>query len=995
MHKKLRRLSSFLLLLSALLVSGTVEAQVGELLGLSPFWKWRTIESTHFRVTFPEELEAVAQKTTGYFEEAHQFLSKTLFWEPGTKVQVLVIDNTDMANGLTSPVLRFGIALMVTPPDNWFSTAYYDDWLRLLVIHEYTHYLNMDATSSFWSPLRYVFGDVLLPNAIWPTWMIEGLAVYMETRFTRSGRGRSPYYDMMLRAAVESEDLNTDRFITLDKVNGPNPYYPGGETPYFFGYQLMNQVARERLNGISFDGLSVVNTPDELLGLISERSSRRVPFLINGNISNITGKSWYTLWEEWVAGTRVRSLGQLKKIKSQPLSAVARLTGDGYQTLGSAVSPDGNWIAYTQDSLDRRMGLHLRHLKTGQTRRLADKMLGASLAFTPDSKSIVFSAIRTRNTYYKESDLAVYDLPSDSIDWLSEGKRLRDPDVSRDGRWVAFTITDHATTGVGIAALNRVEGRRERDQLTLTDFRVLHMPPKYDRASTPKFSNDGKSVIFSLHRNGVASEDLVRVERETGKLSVLVADGKFNRFPAINPDGRIYFVSDASGVDNIYRFEESTKKPRIVTNATTGLAFPAWGPDGTLYGSVFSTSGWDLAKLGELEREVSVRDLAIEPPLAPQPAEISAAASSTSVPQGGFASEEYSIFPSIWPRQWFPFFAVERERLYLGGQVLGFDAVDRHRYILGLAYDSLTRKPDLVALYSNRSFGPTLQLQVESTTTGLYLVSPFLDYTRRFRVAASISHAFPFTYSVFVPSLSFSADRSYEVISGFSPEDMIFHRSYVPNFTLMLNYSNAETSRLAISAEGGRASTAGVRLYLDSGNSIWKGLLMDREHWRVSEHSVLVPSLKASWTSRSESHDPSALVVLQGRFARVLNSNPEDSLDQLAIRGYPLQTIFARAAVVSALDYRFPISRIFRGSGTNPAFLENLHGFTFVESSYLPQTTRHGARVLPSAGAGMTLGTRLLVQLPVDFTLEYDHGFREEMGAKSEMSFRLGANLSL
>ena len=174
------------------LAAPTYAIGLAETLGLSPFYNWRQIETTHFRITFPVELSATAQRAANDLEEAHAILSRRLYWVASYKVPILLIDNVDSANGLTSAVERFGIALYVTPPDNWFSTAYYDDWLRLLCFHEYTHFLNMDATRGFWATGRYLFGDALLPNSAWPAWMLEGLAVYMETRYTHSGRGTEP-----------------------------------------------------------------------------------------------------------------------------------------------------------------------------------------------------------------------------------------------------------------------------------------------------------------------------------------------------------------------------------------------------------------------------------------------------------------------------------------------------------------------------------------------------------------------------------------------------------------------------------------------------------------------------------------------------------------------------------------------------------------------------------------------------------------------------------
>ncbi len=46
----------------------------------------------------------------------------------------------------------------------------------------------------------------MLPNAGLPYWMIEGLAVYAETKF-EDGRGYHPYYDMMMRTEILEQDF--------------------------------------------------------------------------------------------------------------------------------------------------------------------------------------------------------------------------------------------------------------------------------------------------------------------------------------------------------------------------------------------------------------------------------------------------------------------------------------------------------------------------------------------------------------------------------------------------------------------------------------------------------------------------------------------------------------------------------------------------------------------------------------------------------------------
>src|ERR1700735_5640120 len=78
---------------------------IGDSLGYSPFANYKTIETDHFRINFPEELSATAQKTANYLEEAHHVLSQFLYWEASYKVNINILDNQDSENGLTTPEL--------------------------------------------------------------------------------------------------------------------------------------------------------------------------------------------------------------------------------------------------------------------------------------------------------------------------------------------------------------------------------------------------------------------------------------------------------------------------------------------------------------------------------------------------------------------------------------------------------------------------------------------------------------------------------------------------------------------------------------------------------------------------------------------------------------------------------------------------------------------------------------------------------------------------
>jgi hypothetical protein len=958
--------------------------------GLSPYWNWKTIETEHFRITFPEELKAIANRSANLFEEAHQILAPVLRWEAHYKVQVLVIDNEDSANGLTSALGRFGMILWATPPESWYSTSFYDDWLRLLVIHEYTHFLNLDATSEFWAVLRYFFGDTLLPNGTWAPWMLEGLAVYMETRFTKAGRGRSPFYEMVLRAAVEKGVLDSPHFIQIDQITGSNPYFPRGDTRYQFGYHLMNQVAQLKLPGSTADGRQTTSGMEDSLGILSKRGSGRIPFFINSNLEGITGKDWYQFWNEWVTATRTRMKKDLEIIHSQPVNSYEFLTSDNRvssnEVSGSAVSPDGKWIAYTLVSANRRQGLYLKNLETGKVRRLDDKLAGVGMSFTPDSKALVYSELNVKSLYYTASDLKIYDLERNSIRFLSHRLRARDPDVSPDGKWVTFTFAEQGFTGLAIAPL--IAPEKDGGNYQIGEIQKLYTPQTYDRVSGPKFSPDGERIVFTFHKNGKSQEDLVELNRKTGSTQVLISNGFYNRYPAFRSNGDLFFVSNITGVDNLYQYQGIQQAPLLVTNMTTGVAFPCFNPkdnSSQLYASVFSYTGWNLARVQLLNSPANPNQAKVLPPPAPQMDQNSIDHSLQKV----YSVENYSAYPSILPRTWAPLVAADSSGAILGAQTGGFDALNRHRYVLAGTYATELKLGDGYALYSNRSLGPALNLAASVLTTNFNDNS--LGYTFSRQTELSTSAAFPIlsTYSNWTPAIGFNIQRQlyYQYNSTDSRQSLLGSSRIVPNIDAILTFSNLETSSLAISAEGGRQTRLGSRYYLNPNDESWKLLFMDYEHVRLTDHTILIPSFKATWVSHISSNYTASNALASGRtLQQVLGAFSGDDFDQLSIRGYPGLTYVSKAVTTAALDLRFPIMRIFRGWGTNPMFLDNLYGLAFAETTYFPYSS--AGVVLPSVGAGLRLSTELFF-FPVTFSGEYHYGTNRDRGGQGDLFFQI------
>ena len=193
----------------------TICAQVkrrGPARGKRPTGEWFTIKTKHFYVHFPKGSRELAKRAARVAEDVHKRLTVDVKWRLKSRTHIILLDWADSTNGWAVPIPRNTIAVRpVAPGVPELELAYTDDWLRLVITHEYAHILTLDMVSGLPAIIRKVFGRSVssVPNAFLPQWILEGYAVYMESKHTAGGRLNGPYFDMVLRTAVLEGKFNS------------------------------------------------------------------------------------------------------------------------------------------------------------------------------------------------------------------------------------------------------------------------------------------------------------------------------------------------------------------------------------------------------------------------------------------------------------------------------------------------------------------------------------------------------------------------------------------------------------------------------------------------------------------------------------------------------------------------------------------------------------------------------------------------------------------
>ena len=168
---------------------------------LPPNEHWRTLRTQHFRVHFTASVEEQARRAAVNAERAYAELSTELVPPRGT-IDLVISDNVDFVNGYATPFPSNRIVVYSHPPTDASGLRDYNDWNALVVTHELTHIFHLDRSRGIWAFGQAIFGrnPLLFPNLYEPRWVLEGLAVYFESRLTGVGRLESSEHSMIARA---------------------------------------------------------------------------------------------------------------------------------------------------------------------------------------------------------------------------------------------------------------------------------------------------------------------------------------------------------------------------------------------------------------------------------------------------------------------------------------------------------------------------------------------------------------------------------------------------------------------------------------------------------------------------------------------------------------------------------------------------------------------------------------------------------------------------
>lgn len=932
-----------------------------------PWANWKTIETTHFKIIHKTGDEKVAQTFADEAEWSVQVLQPVLKSPIPVKVPVVVADVTDSSNGAATFLPRSQIFVYPILPTTTSSLTEYDNWVKELMLHEYTHVVNFEPTSGVMGVLRTIMGGIVRPAGLLPRWYMEGLAVEVESRYTKGGRGRSNYYQALIRSDIESSQWGSEKIGRLASTSIPT--WPRGARPYTYGYFLMNYLAEESPQG------------PEVFSTLNHRYGGRFPWIINGPAKdNFEGRKWQELLDDMYDKRSPGSLAQLQTIKSQKTTQGQSVEEEPTYSWGPQMSPDGLKLvfissptdSFPQISLLTRKNTREKFSKPEEDSVNSISAIGLEqIAWDSDSKTVYYTKQGVYKFYYQFNDLYKIDImnPDAEEERLTYGLRAREVAVLKNGK-LAVTIGNANNTQ--LILLNK-DGKGKR---------VLVDPAFGHRVSNPRGYKDG--IIYSRKGKNKTEwiEYLSLKSYQTRKLT--------NPKPGImhihpQPDlaskSGFYFAASDSGVVNIYRHDGNrTYVP--ITNVTTQAMTPLVDHhQKDLYFSRLSKDGFVVEKTSALQRPAfvpKVKSTQSYPPL-----------KNTAAPAATVVSrDEYNSFEYLAPQYVFPFVWIVPDGALFTASTGSSDPLTFQGYGAQGAFDTRNGLFSGGATYFNTRFGPLISASyIRANQYVLGSGSSFLQEQGILRAQISPSG--------FTNQWALEGNYRYQMFDGFN----ILQSEHGPG--VMVSYSDVLPSRgYQISPTSGKYFSIGNNFLFTNWGSRFNPSLDLRAgiYW-----SDLLPKRHAIYLNTDVYLSPKQPTVILGTKVGGGQFPLMSGLDRFLARGYAPGEFLGYRMIATNLEYRFPIKPLFKGLGTAPMFFKKLSGAIVADAltldgGFFDSRTDGGltatklGRFFMDAGAEVKVSGTLFYGFPAEVKLGAYWGFTEE--AYGGFTWLLGLGLA-
>ncbi|SFF56743.1 BamA/TamA family outer membrane protein [Thermoflexibacter ruber] len=547
-------------------------AQIPDMQQNPPSVKWHQLNTPNFRIIYPINFEKEALRTANTLEQIYKVEGLSLERNP-KPISILLQNQSAISNAFVTLVPRRSEFFTLPPQDyNFIGT---NDWLNLLMIHEFRHVVQYEKSKTGFSKLVYnVFGNLALSGLgalSVPNWFWEGDAVGMETALSPSGRGRIPNFDLLYRTNLLERGAFTYNKAHLRSLKHQVPNH------YVLGYLFTTHIRQKMQDGKIWSPITQKAFGQSIL-----------PFTFSNAIKKHTGKYLVKTYQEMN-----QSLDSLwrKQIQDLPITEASTLN-----QRKSKVYTDYEFPQYLADG-------SIVAVKSGlgdiQTLVKIDKNGKESKVFTLGifSDHVMLSAAQNKVVWNEfEFDprwqmktfrvVKIYDVEKQKLTVLRRKTRFSSSALSPDAKMVV-TIDNQTNGSMQLVILDAETG---------AEIKRFENPENH-YIGMPRFADNGKEIVFlKTVRNQGKTIALLNID--TGETQNLLPFSEENFGHPVKVRNYVFYNSPYNGIDNIYVLDLENNKQYQLTSRKFAAYNPCISADfKTLLFNDFSKDGMNIAEM--------------------------------------------------------------------------------------------------------------------------------------------------------------------------------------------------------------------------------------------------------------------------------------------------------------------------------------------------------------------------------------------------------------
>lgn len=540
-------------------MAGTVQAQLYQTQYRVPGQRWMEINTEQFRIIFPQRYESEALRSLAILESEYEHV-QTLVGGSIRNFPFIINPENDRSNGFVSP-LNFRSEIELSPVLGKTMNPRSGDWLEMVLPHELVHALHFNVNTRSFTRLLGLFSpDVRRSvHSAAPLGVFEGIAVHHESHsaITGAGRGHHPFFRNQFNA-----HLNTRQEWSMGQLLHVTDFTPPFDRHYIGGYEFSNWL-------LTVYGEDTVKQAIDF--------HYKWPFLGFGTaLRRATGY--------WPAQLYRSFSSEKKTVEEQRIGQSGRDTDSlseemkfraGCKRLNRPQWLDNKTIVFFARSCNRTAGFYSYQTESRRSELLHEISITPDFVYSlnPNEQTLTYSRYHTDTLYDNlfKGDLHKLDLSTGRPERLTRSQRLFSPDVIDKEIYALQT----AANEMELVALNKENGeiiRRFSKPDNSSVVQVAMNPHRGYQAAVIGRKQSVQAIWFEY----LDEDD----ELFTSDPVIVFQNGSVYDISWHPSEEKFLFVSDHSGIMNVYEYNAGTSEVRRITESLYNAFEASYSPDG-------------------------------------------------------------------------------------------------------------------------------------------------------------------------------------------------------------------------------------------------------------------------------------------------------------------------------------------------------------------------------------------------------------------------------